>query len=83
MEARKKFYEWALNCSILTVYSFYYFYYRFGRRYVIIFGTILSCLFGTLKAISPNYELFLTFELLDAFFAAGFYNCAVILGKLC
>lgn len=52
---------------------------KYGRRYVIIFGTILSCLFGTLKALSPNYESFLTFELLDAFFAAGFYNCAVVL----
>ncbi|XP_026688577.1 organic cation transporter-like protein, partial [Diaphorina citri] len=53
---------------------------RFGRRYVIIFGTILSCLFGTLRALSPNYETFLAFELLDAFFAAGFYHCAVVLG---
>ncbi|KAL1462792.1 hypothetical protein WDU94_014599 [Cyamophila willieti] len=52
---------------------------RFGRRYVIIFGTCLSCLFGTLRALATTYEMFLTFEVLDAFFAAGFYNCAIVL----
>uniref|UniRef100_A0A8D8YVT5 Solute carrier family 22 member 5 n=1 Tax=Cacopsylla melanoneura TaxID=428564 RepID=A0A8D8YVT5_9HEMI len=52
---------------------------RFGRRYVIIFGTCLSCLFGTLRALSTTYEMFVTLEVLDAFFAAGFYNCAIVL----
>lgn len=55
--------------------------YRYGRKTVLIVGTLLCAVFGIARAFSANYELFCILEFLDAAALSGTYVCAFLLGK--
>ncbi|CAB3368130.1 Hypothetical predicted protein [Cloeon dipterum] len=52
---------------------------RFGRRTSLIVTMVGSGIFGIVRTFAWNYESFLTFEFLEAFFSGGIYAVAFIL----
>nr|XP_012225556.1 PREDICTED: solute carrier family 22 member 5-like isoform X1 [Linepithema humile] len=52
---------------------------RYGRRTILTLATSLAGVSGLIHSFSVNYWMFLTFEFLDALFAAGIYSAGFIL----
>lgn len=55
--------------------------FRYGRRFLMLGGLILSTVVGLLRSISPSYLWFLFFEFLDPAIGSGAYSSGFILGK--
>lgn len=53
---------------------------RYGRKFVLIMGTLGSGVFGILRMFSFSYAQFAIFEFLDSFFGAATYSTAFIIG---
>lgn len=53
---------------------------RYGRKVVLIVGTLGSGVFGISRIFAPNYVLFAVFEFLDSLFGAATYSTAYIIG---
>ncbi|KYN19974.1 Solute carrier family 22 member 5, partial [Trachymyrmex cornetzi] len=53
---------------------------RYGRRVVLTMATFLSGVSGLIHSFSVNYYMFLVFQFLNAFIAAGIYDAGFILG---
>lgn len=53
---------------------------KFGRKFVALMCTLISAVFGLLRALSTNYVMFVTFEFLDSLFSSGIYGAAFVLG---
>ncbi|KAK9498912.1 hypothetical protein O3M35_003458 [Rhynocoris fuscipes] len=53
---------------------------RFGRRTMLVLAMLLSSTCGIIRSFSINYEMFLTFEVLDAIVSSGAYSAIFILG---
>lgn len=56
-------------------------FYRFGRRFLMLGGLILSAIIGLLRSLSPTYLWFLLFEFLDPAVGSGAYSSGFILGE--
>lgn len=59
-----------------------YFSDRFGRKTVFMFSILSASTFGFIKSFSWNYGMFLALEMIETFFASGFFISAYILGAL-
>lgn len=44
-------------------------------------GSVISAIFGLLRSFTTGYQLFLTFEILDAITSSGIYSAVNVLGK--
>ena len=53
---------------------------RYGRKFVLILGTIGSGVFGILRIFASNYTQFAVFEFFDSFFGAATYSTSFIIG---
>ncbi|KAI4458692.1 solute carrier family 22 member [Holotrichia oblita] len=53
---------------------------KYGRRTVLIFGTLFCAIFGIARAFSRSYILFCILECLDAAALSGTYVCSFLLG---
>jgi OCT family organic cation transporter-like MFS transporter 4/5 len=53
---------------------------RYGRKFVLILGTVGSGIFGILRMFASNYAQFATFEFFDSFFGAATYSTSFIIG---
>ncbi|XP_055855235.1 solute carrier family 22 member 3-like [Episyrphus balteatus] len=53
---------------------------RYGRRLVIVLGTLISAVLGTARSFSPNYTIFLILGFLDNLFGSNLYATVFILG---
>ncbi|KYN07327.1 Solute carrier family 22 member 5, partial [Cyphomyrmex costatus] len=53
---------------------------RYGRRVVLTMATSLCGVSGLIYSFSVNYYMFLTFQFINAFIAAGIYSAGFILG---
>lgn len=56
---------------------------KFGRKIAIIFACIANGVFGVIRALSVNYDMFVAFEFLEPAFGGGVYTACFVLGKLC
>lgn len=82
--------EWKMSMvgTVISVGQFFglgvsgYFSDKYGRKGVLIKSIIASGIFGTAKALSQNYNVFISLEFLENFCVAGLYASAFILGKL-
>lgn len=54
--------------------------FRFGRRFVITIGGTISAIMGIARSFSPNYTMFLIFELMDSIGGSSLYTSIFILG---
>lgn len=54
---------------------------RYGRKNIIIIGSVLAATCGVLRGLSVNYAMFLALEFFDAFFSGGVYSATFIMGK--
>nr|XP_018905230.1 PREDICTED: solute carrier family 22 member 4-like isoform X1 [Bemisia tabaci]XP_018905231.1 PREDICTED: solute carrier family 22 member 4-like isoform X2 [Bemisia tabaci] len=52
----------------------------YGRRFFLVIGSVLSAVFGILRAFSTNYTMFLILEFIDAVASSGVYGAAFIIG---
>nr|XP_018911326.1 PREDICTED: organic cation transporter protein-like [Bemisia tabaci] len=52
----------------------------YGRRFLMVTGTLLSAMFGIMRAFSTNYIMFLVFEFLDAVASTGVFGAVFIIG---
>ncbi|VVC31050.1 Sugar transporter, conserved site,Major facilitator superfamily domain,Major facilitator [Cinara cedri] len=53
---------------------------KYGRKSLMIIGSMLSAIFGLLRSYSSNFSYFLLFEFLDSMFSCGVYSAAFVLG---
>ncbi|XP_027853755.2 solute carrier family 22 member 21-like isoform X2 [Aphis gossypii] len=53
---------------------------KYGRKFILIIGSVLSAILGTLRSFSTNYYTFLLFELLDSIASSGVYAATFVLG---
>lgn len=53
---------------------------RYGRKTVLVLGTLFCAIFGIARAFSTSYVLFCVLEFLDAASLSGTYVCAFLLG---
>ncbi|KRT81778.1 membrane transporter [Oryctes borbonicus] len=53
---------------------------KYGRRTVLVLGTLLCAIFGIARAFSKSYLLFCILESLDAAALSGTYVCSFLLG---
>ncbi|VVC35894.1 Sugar transporter, conserved site,Major facilitator superfamily domain,Major facilitator, sugar [Cinara cedri] len=53
---------------------------KYGRKNIIIIGSVLAATFGILRGLSINYAMFLACEFFDAFFSGGVYSATFIMG---
>lgn len=58
----------------------YHEYYRFGRKFSMIFGAVTSAVLSLIQSFSINYPMFLTLELLSAMLSSGIYTATFVLG---
>lgn len=70
--SEKKINNWA-NLWLLSL--------RYGRRTVLILGTLFCGIFGIARAFSKSYILFCILECLDAAALSGTYVCSFLLGR--
>ncbi|KAM3958394.1 organic cation transporter protein [Aphomia sociella] len=52
---------------------------KFGRRLAIVFAAVTSGIFGVIRALSVNYEMFVVFEFLEPAFGGGVYTASFVL----
>lgn len=55
---------------------------RFGRRTALSIASLMNGIFGILRSLSINYEMFMVFEFLETAMGAGAYSTAFVLGKI-
>ncbi|XP_060852099.1 organic cation transporter protein-like [Rhopalosiphum padi] len=53
---------------------------KYGRKNIIIIGSVLAATCGILRGLSINYTMFLVLEFFDAFFSGGVYSATFIMG---
>ncbi|XP_055920393.1 solute carrier family 22 member 3-like [Eupeodes corollae] len=53
---------------------------RYGRRFVLTYGSLMSAVLGSVRSFSPNYYVFVTLGFLDNLFGATLYPTVFILG---
>lgn len=60
---------------------FYYlhFYYRYGRKPVLLASIFLSTIMGTIRSFTTSIEQFIIFELLDSIVSGGIFSTAFVL----
>lgn len=56
---------------------------KFGRKIAIIFACIANGVFGVIRALAVNYDMFVVFEFLEPAFGGGVYTACFVLGKFC
>jgi MFS family permease len=54
---------------------------KFGRRMALVFASVLNGVFGLIRALSSNYNMFIVFEFLEPAFGAGVYTACFVLGE--
>ncbi|KAK4883414.1 hypothetical protein RN001_006733 [Aquatica leii] len=54
---------------------------RYGRKTVLICGTVTSGIFAIIRSFSTSYTFFIVFEFLESVFVAGIYASAYVLGS--
>lgn len=59
-----------------------YFSDQYGRKKVFMFSILSASIIGMIKSFSWNYVMFLALEMIETFFASGFFIAAYILGML-
>ncbi|XP_013183648.1 organic cation transporter protein isoform X2 [Amyelois transitella] len=52
---------------------------KFGRRVALIFAAVSNGVFGVIRALSVNYEMFIVFEFLEPAFGGGVYTACFVL----
>ncbi|KAJ2949594.1 hypothetical protein O0L34_g15514 [Tuta absoluta] len=52
---------------------------RLGRRMAVIFACVANGVFGVIRALSVNYEMFVVFEFLEPAFGGGVYTACFVL----
>ncbi|KAL0870381.1 hypothetical protein ABMA27_005391 [Loxostege sticticalis] len=52
---------------------------RFGRRTALSIASLMNGIFGILRSLSINYEMFMVFEFLETAMGAGAYSTAFVL----
>ncbi|CAH1637446.1 unnamed protein product [Spodoptera littoralis] len=52
---------------------------RYGRRPALIFASVANGVFGVIRALSVNYNMFVVFEFLEPAFGAGVYTACFVL----
>lgn len=58
-----------------------YIFFRYGRKFRMLSGLLISIVMGLSRSISSSYLSFLFFEFLDTALGSGAFACAFILGK--
>ncbi|KAL5242557.1 hypothetical protein ACI65C_009967 [Semiaphis heraclei] len=53
---------------------------KYGRKNIIIIGSVMAATCGILRGLSINYTMFLILEFFDAFFSGGVYSATFIMG---
>ncbi|XP_060866747.1 organic cation transporter protein-like [Metopolophium dirhodum] len=53
---------------------------KYGRKNIIIVGSVLAATCGILRGLSINYTMFMVLEFFDAFFSGGVYSATFIMG---
>lgn len=54
---------------------------RYGRKFILIIGSVSSSILGTLRSFTTDYYSFLLFEFLDSMASSGVYAATFVLGK--
>ncbi|XP_075979723.1 organic cation transporter protein-like [Anticarsia gemmatalis] len=52
---------------------------KYGRRPAVIFAAVSNGVFGVIRALSVNYNMFVVFEFLEPAFGAGVYTACFVL----
>ncbi|CAB3244114.1 unnamed protein product [Arctia plantaginis] len=52
---------------------------KYGRRPAVIFAAVSNGVFGVIRALSVNYDMFVVFEFLEPAFGAGVYTACFVL----
>jgi len=55
--------------------------YRYGRKFILIIGSVSSAILGTARSFTTEYYSFLLFELLDSIASSGVYAATFVLGE--
>lgn len=55
---------------------------KYGRRPALIFASVANGVFGVIRALSVNYDMFVVFEFLEPALGGGVYTACFVLGKL-
>lgn len=55
---------------------------KWGRVPAIVFASVANGVFGVIRALSVNYDMFVIFEFLEPAFGGGVYTACFVLGKL-
>lgn len=55
--------------------------YRFGRKFAMIFGSVMSAALCIVQSFSINFPMFLAFEFLSSVISCGVYTVSFVLGK--
>lgn len=53
---------------------------KYGRKTVLILGSLMSCILGCIKALIPNYWGFVALEFLERATSAGVFATSFVLG---
>ncbi|KAF0767385.1 solute carrier family 22 member 21-like [Aphis craccivora] len=53
---------------------------KYGRKFILIIGSVSSAIFGTSRSFTTDYYSFLLFELLDSISSSGVYAATFVLG---
>lgn len=56
-------------------------FYRFGRKFKMIIGSVLAAITFTLQSLSINYPMFLVLEIVSSTVFSGVYSATFVLGK--
>lgn len=54
---------------------------KYGRRPALVFASVANGIFGVIRALSVNYDMFVVFEFLEPAFGGGVYTACFVLGK--
>ncbi|CAH0399569.1 unnamed protein product [Chilo suppressalis] len=52
---------------------------KFGRRLAVVFAAVANGVFGLIRALSANYNMFVVFEFLEPAFGGGVYTACFVL----
>ncbi|XP_063829913.1 organic cation transporter protein-like [Ostrinia nubilalis] len=52
---------------------------KFGRRLALVFASVASGVFGLIRALAANYNMFVVFEFLEPAFGGGVYTACFVL----
>ncbi|XP_059062086.1 organic cation transporter protein-like [Achroia grisella] len=52
---------------------------KYGRRLAVVFAAVTSGIFGVIRALAVNYEMFVVFEFLEPAFGGGVYTASFVL----